>query len=263
MPSPKERRREPRVRHSGHPGARARPVLEVGLLDISTTGTRIEHREVLQPGSLCTLELPPVIGGLTVSARVVWSSIIGSEQPLEGEQRSPYQSGLEFVDVTPEQQADLERILEPLHLEEGLGAPPRGRVFTSEARGMPDLRGRNDACLPGENLGKRQYGRFPVSVPVLVRGPHSCGVETRGVVRNVGGGGLMAEFTLWILPGSAVRLVLQTQTGPLEADGRVLWTEATEGKVRHGVGFLEPREHEFAVDLFLHENRQPATDLLF
>ena len=75
------------------------------------------------------------------------------------------------------------------------------------------------------------------------------------MVWNVGGGGLMAEFPVDMAPREAVSLVLETRRGPLEVDGRVVWTAAANGKIRHGVAFWEPKGQEFAVDLFVSESR--------
>ncbi|MFI5339949.1 MAG: PilZ domain-containing protein [Candidatus Methylomirabilales bacterium] len=107
----------------------------------------------------------------------------------------------------------------------------------------------------GGPTGARRFARFPVSLPVIGRAGQSPKNALEGVVRSVGAGGLMAEFPVQILPGSAVGLVLQTRHGPLTVEGRVVWTSAIGGKVRHGFAFLEPKWPGFAMDLFLDENR--------
>lgn len=100
---------------------------------------------------------------------------------------------------------------------------------------------------------KRRFARFPVSLPVLARAEHSPGQDVAGTVRDIGAGGLMAEFPVDMVPRSTIRLLLQTRRGPLEMEGRVVWTAATQGMIRHGVAFPEPKHQDFAIDLFLAE----------
>jgi hypothetical protein len=49
----------------------ARGTLKVWLVDLSTSGARITLDTRLERGSRCTLELPPELGSLTLSSRVV------------------------------------------------------------------------------------------------------------------------------------------------------------------------------------------------
>jgi hypothetical protein len=87
----------------------------VQLLDLSLTGARIEYANLLRPGAVCAFELPPQLGSLALSSRMVWSHVIGGEHTPDGERRRRrYQSGLVFVAVTPEQQAALASALERL-----------------------------------------------------------------------------------------------------------------------------------------------------
>jgi hypothetical protein len=109
-----ERRQAPRVPLTWRLAARARASLDVQLLDLSLTGARIEHTDLLRPGAVCAFELPSQLGSLALSTRIVWSHVIGGEHTEEGERRLRYQSGLVFVAVTPEQQAALGSTLERL-----------------------------------------------------------------------------------------------------------------------------------------------------
>jgi len=84
---------------------------------------------------------------------------------------------------------------------------------------------------------QRRYARFPVLVVVRTRAPQFGGTDVKGVVRNLGAGGLMAEFPGELGRGRAVDLTLETRAGPLTLDGRVVWTAAGEGHVRHRVAF--------------------------
>jgi len=104
-------------------------------------------------------------------------------------------------------------------------------------------------------LGTRRFARFPISLPVTGRDGQSPREPIQGVVRTIGTGGLMAEFPVKMVPGRTMGLVLRRRHGPLTVRGRVVWTSATRGKVRHGFAFLEPQWPGFAMELFLDENR--------
>ena len=114
MAEPQDRRRTARIALLGRPSAWAKGALEVWLVDLSETGARITLGEMLPHGSHCTLELPPALGSLTVSARVMWSGLFGGEKTPNGEEHFIYQSGLAFVDLGPDQQAALAKILNRL-----------------------------------------------------------------------------------------------------------------------------------------------------
>jgi PilZ domain len=109
-----ERRRATRIALVARPRAQAWGTVQVWLVDLSTTGARITLGEELQNDSECTLELPPALGSLTLSTRVVWSGIFGAEQTAEGRGQVIYQSGLAFVDLTADQQSTLGSILAQL-----------------------------------------------------------------------------------------------------------------------------------------------------
>ncbi len=87
-------------------------------------GARIEHHNLLRPGDTCTLELPASLGGLALSARVVRSIVVGTEDAPTGEKLLRYESGLAFVGLTPDQQAALDSSLSRLTSE---GNPGHGR----------------------------------------------------------------------------------------------------------------------------------------
>ena len=107
----------------------------------------------------------------------------------------------------------------------------------------------------GGRLGARRFGCLPIALPVIGRVAQSPEQAVAGVVRTVGAGGLMAEFPVRMMPGSAVRLVLQRHHGPLTVEGRVVWTSGTGGRIRHGFAFRTPQWSGFALDLFLDEHR--------
>ena len=114
MTASNERRRAPRVvmPQPTPVRARARGTLEVRLLDLSLSGARIEHLGLLRPGASCELEFPAALSPLILSGRVVRSAVVGDEQGPASDRQLRYETGLAFVDVTPDQQAVLTRILE-------------------------------------------------------------------------------------------------------------------------------------------------------
>lgn len=103
--------------------------------------------------------------------------------------------------------------------------------------------------------GRRRFARFPVSLPVLGQAEQFPEKEIPGTVRNLGAGGLVAEFPVQMLPGTAVSLLLQTRRGPLEVEARVVWTFASGGIVRHGLAFIEPHSRDFAIDVYIGERQ--------
>jgi len=108
----RKQRRTPRITLPGRPAARTRATETVRLLDVSLNGARIEHLNMLRPGAACTVELPPSLGVLVLSAQVVWSRVVGTEASPEGERLLRYQSGLMFPQVTAEQHTSLAQALE-------------------------------------------------------------------------------------------------------------------------------------------------------
>ena len=114
MAGDSERREARRILVVGRLGARARATLDVNVLDLSNSGARIEHTDLLRPGATYAFELPPALGSLILTARVVHSAVVGTEATPNGERHLRYQTGLTFVGTTPEQRAALAAILERL-----------------------------------------------------------------------------------------------------------------------------------------------------
>jgi len=107
-----KQRRVPRIPLPDRPAARTRVSETVHLLDVSLTGARLEHLNILRPGAPCTVELPPTLGALVLAGQVVWSRVVGAEASPEGNRLLRYQSGLLFSGVTPEQHTILGQALE-------------------------------------------------------------------------------------------------------------------------------------------------------
>ena len=62
-----------------------------------------------------------------------------------------------------------------------------------------------------QELDRRRFVRFPVTVPVVGRAAQVGELELRGTVRNISGGGLMAEFAIQVQHGSTVYLTLEAE----------------------------------------------------
>ncbi len=106
-----KQRGAPRYLVADRLGVRAGATLEVHLLDLSLTGIRIEHQDPLRLGSVYSFEFPSTLGSLVLPVRVVRSTIVGSEERAEGDSHVRYQSGLLFVNLTPDQRVALAAVL--------------------------------------------------------------------------------------------------------------------------------------------------------
>ena len=111
-PEYQKRRRVLRITLPSHPAAQTRATETVRLLDLSLFGARVEHLNILRPGTACQLELPAALGPLALGVQVVWSRVVGTEPRSEGERLLRYQSGLTFPQVTAEQHTILAQALE-------------------------------------------------------------------------------------------------------------------------------------------------------
>ncbi|HSC70309.1 MAG TPA: PilZ domain-containing protein [Candidatus Methylomirabilis sp.] len=108
-------------------------------------------------------------------------------------------------------------------------------------------------------LGERRFPRFEVALPVVGRAPQFPERDIHGTVRNIGRGGLMAEFPVELVSGSFVDLTLHTQNGRLVEAGRIIWVSNTGRTVRHGLAFSEPKGRDYMVDLFLGQRHGEGT----
>jgi hypothetical protein len=86
----------------------------VHLLNLSLLGVRVTHLEPWDKGVGCSVDLPPALGAIRLSGRVVWTRLRGTEQTLAGDRRDHYESGIEFTNLTPAQKAVLVTALETL-----------------------------------------------------------------------------------------------------------------------------------------------------
>jgi hypothetical protein len=63
---------------------------------------------------VCSVDLPPTLGVLRLSGRVVWTRLRSTEQTLAGDRRDHYESGIEFTGLTAAQQTALAAALATL-----------------------------------------------------------------------------------------------------------------------------------------------------
>lgn len=115
MTETRERRAVPRMTVPGRSTARVQGMREVHLRDLNLTGAQIEHLDPLRLDARCELDLPPPLGALTLSAQVVWCTVIGRRhRRVDGEARLVARSGLQFPTLTPAQRTALAATLEHL-----------------------------------------------------------------------------------------------------------------------------------------------------
>jgi hypothetical protein len=113
-----DRRRVARLTVPSYLGGFELELRLVRLLDLSSEGARIEHSGHLHEGLVCFVDLPPALGRVRLTGKVVWTKLRKGEQTFEGDKNVYYQSGLTFVGITPEQQTALAAALEILRTGE-------------------------------------------------------------------------------------------------------------------------------------------------
>ncbi len=86
----------------------------VRLLNLSALGARVTHLEPWDTGFICSVDLPPSLGTVRLSGRVVWTRLRSTEQTLAGDRRDHYESGIEFTNLTPAQEKALAEALATL-----------------------------------------------------------------------------------------------------------------------------------------------------
>jgi len=109
-----ERRRVMRVDVPRHLRGRELEPHFVHLLNVSPLGARVTHLEPWDKGLVCSVDLPPTLGVLRLSGRVVWTRLRSTEQTLAGDRRDHYESGIEFTSLTAAQQTALAAALATL-----------------------------------------------------------------------------------------------------------------------------------------------------
>jgi hypothetical protein len=106
MSNEPQRRRVARFRIRGISGAITTPQ-EAEVLDLSVTGALVEHQGMLRVDAICFLDMPTSAEPLTIRCRVVHSRV--SRREAEG--ALYYQTGVEFLDLTPAAEQALEALI--------------------------------------------------------------------------------------------------------------------------------------------------------
>ena len=156
-----ERRRVMRVDVPRHLRARELEPHFVHLLNLSPLGARVTHLEPWDKGLVCSVDLPPTLGVLRLSGRVVWTRLRSTEHTLAGDRRDHYESGIEFSNVSPAQEkvlADALATLQAAQATQPAGSrphdatPPHSRPRQRTPLGA-------SLCSPGQrHLGRDDRG---------------------------------------------------------------------------------------------------------
>ncbi len=118
-----DRRRVARLTVPWHIGEAGLELRRGHLLDLSSMGARIEHADPVYEGLVCDVVLPPALGQGRLTGRVVWTRLHKRAQTFEGVTRVFYQTGLVFVEITPEQREALAAALTRLQAGESSDGP--------------------------------------------------------------------------------------------------------------------------------------------
>lgn len=111
MTEVRDRRAVPRTMLGERPAARVRGMRQVHVLDLSRTGTRIEHLDLLRLGAPCDPDFSLRVWALNLPAQVVWCTGIGRARRPGGGSRLVARSGLRFTTLTVAQDTALAWIL--------------------------------------------------------------------------------------------------------------------------------------------------------
>lgn len=121
-----ERRRAKRVRLP----KKSQVLVSIGsdgmIVNVSATGALVELLRPFPSGTLCTVTVPMADTVLRLKARVVRTLVSHTVQDESGHRTIVYQSGLEFIDLTSDERASLERLLVT-----GQDIEPPGRAHPS------------------------------------------------------------------------------------------------------------------------------------
>ena len=170
--------------------------------DLGEGSACVELNERLLPATSLQVSLQTDRGVIEVEAQVIWE--VGAEQPQTAE-----------------------------------GGILHGIVFTHLAPEQLDLL--RDLLL--SRKGERRAGlRLPADFWVQCRPKGQVDLPLHGRTEDLGRGGLLLRLTKALPPGTALELTLHPPSGPVTAEGEIVWTEAPEKRkrgepIRHGVRF--------------------------
>jgi len=104
------KRRFPRFTVLGKVGGKIVASFEATLVNLSLGGALVEHSSMVRPGSVSQLMLPFGKGEIQITCRVVRSAL--NRRESRGQDSAIiYQTGLEFVDPSPETLTVLEELI--------------------------------------------------------------------------------------------------------------------------------------------------------
>ena len=96
--------------------------------------------------------------------------------------------------------------------------------------------------LHSQNHERRASVRLPVDLPVTCQPKGSEAPPLQGRTGDMSRGGLLLCFSQALPPGTPLEVTLHPSTGPITAEGEVVWVEPEEDRVqgkpiRHGLRF--------------------------
>ena len=100
-----------------------------------------------------------------------------------------------------------------------------------------------------EEVGHRRSARFPLAIPVHARLLQFGEQEIPGRLKDISAGGVLVEFPVCAVPGSAVALVLRSRHGQVKVQGQVAWVSRSGDRIIHGIAFTEMKNDDFAAGL--------------
>ncbi len=109
--SEQERRRGLRIKIKASVHSQVLAMLEARLVDLSAGGALLEHVEPVRPGGACELLIEDNPEDMRLRCRIVRSTLTQPAQ-AEASREIRYHTGVEFVDLNPEQRAFLGALIQ-------------------------------------------------------------------------------------------------------------------------------------------------------
>jgi hypothetical protein len=107
-----ERREHPRVTLKASGGRKKGSVIEPSVVDVSLSGALLELSSMLPSKSRYVLQFPTDDGeALELAGEVVRSYVHGFDNDASGRPSVKYRAAIQFVDMSPETESELEAIL--------------------------------------------------------------------------------------------------------------------------------------------------------
>lgn len=112
---------------------------------------------------------------------------------------------------------------------------------------------------PSHKREKRRHPRYAIRLPLLHKAESSGADRAEmGWTHNMGEGGACVEVTERLQPQGTIRVRLQTATGAIELEAKLIWSreaDSSGGGVLHGMAFVQipPEQLEPLRELLLSE----------